>query len=222
MANPIDLVTTAQVKSWIGVTTSADDANIQACITMASWEWLRRTGRGPADGSVPSASPLVSPVAYNENYDGPGGVRLFLRNTPIVSIEVLTIGTQTIQQSAVYGQPGWVIDSGGKSIALRNGGGGGNSSFTVDFYPTAIPMAYFFKAIQNVNVQYHAGFQGVPPDIYQRTIQMVALNYKRKDWIDLKSRAMAQGAGTVTYMDWELPPEVLECMMQYRRLAVTG
>jgi hypothetical protein len=304
-ANPIDLTTVAAVKSWVGIKADnlADDDNIQRCITAASSYWLWYCGKGPGADGTPNQSPFNEPVAYNENYDGPGGDRMFLRNTPILSVSVLTIGNMTIQQSQQFGQPGFVIDSSGKNLVLR-GGGGGSQSFTTNFFGGGAG-ALFAHGKQNVNVQYVAGFPvldvtnelqtipvasgsparsiltarqlpwlagvsvknfgtgipltpvlvapgagqyfllgggqylfnsadagtdvlmaysaaGTPPDVEFAARQMVSVNYKRKEWIDQVSRAMANGAGTVSYRNWELPPEIKSVMNTYRRQAITG
>lgn len=311
LPNPIDLTTLAAVKSWVKVplNQTADDDLIQACITAAGMFWLVATGRGNADGSVPALSPFNQPVPYNENYDGPGNLdvngnsRMFLRNSPIQSVQQLTVNTFQVQQSTAFGQPGWVIDSGGKSLLIR-GGGGGSGSFTNNFFPLGSTSAFFRKGGQNINVQYTAGFPGqlisgelqaiptpagnpprsiivvsrpwlsdagvvnfqngaqfakstlaplqgqyfllgggqylfnsadagtsilisynsagTPPDIEIANRQMVALNYKRRDWIGLKSRAMGGNAGSTTYGDWIIPPEAMQVLSTYKRLAITG
>lgn len=60
---------------------------------------------------------------------------------------------------------------------------------------------------------------GVPPDVQDKCRVQVATNYRRKSWIDQKSQAMAQGAGTVSFRDWELPPDVVSTMNNYTRRA---
>ena len=53
----------------------------------------------------------------------------------------------------------------------------------------------------NINVQYQAGYTATPPDVELACCQMVAVNYRRRNWVDLKSAAMAQSAGTLSYRD---------------------
>lgn len=309
--NPIDLTTLVAVKNWVKIplAQTADDDTIQACITAAGQFWLIWTGRGNADGSTPAQSPFNTPVLYNENYDGPGNLdvfgnsRMFLRNSPIQSVQQLTVNTVQVQQSTAFGQPGWVIDSGGKSLLLRAGGGGTGTS-TNNFWPLGGISAFFRKGGQNINVQYTAGFPsplisgelqaipaasgtpprsiitvnqrwlsdvsvnnfntglpltkvliapapgqyfilgggqylfnsgdagtsvlmnynaaGTPPDVDLATRQMVAVNYKRRDWIDQKTRSMGGNAGATSYRDWMLPPEVISVMNSYKRMAIVG
>lgn len=58
---------------------------------------------------------------------------------------------------------------------------------------------------------------GTPADIRLAATQMAAVNYKRRQWIDQTSQAIANNAGTVTYRSWELPPEVVAVMDAYTR-----
>lgn len=313
LPSPLDLTTLAAVRAWVKAgqpgQPSADDDLIQSCITSAGMFWLVWTGRGNGDGSVPQQSPFNQPVAYNENYDGPGNLdeygnsRMFLRNSPIQNVQQLTVNGIQIQQSTAFGQPGWFIDSGGKSLLIR-GGGGGSGSFTSTVFPFGGTAAFFRKGGQNVNVQYTAGFPGqliagelqaipnpsgnparsiitvsrpwlsdagvvnfgngapfapstlaplqgqyfilgggqylfnsadagtsvlisynsagTPPDVELASRQMVAVNYKRRDWIDQKTRSMGANAGATSYRDWMVPPEVLQVMNNYKRIAITG
>ncbi len=217
----IDLVTVADMHAYLGIKDDnvSDDATIQLCITAASLYWLWYTGRDTIADTV--VSPFVAPVAYNENYDGSGSNRMFLRNVPIQSVQSLTVNTRTIPQSTAFGQAGWLIDSSQKSLVIR-GGGGASQSFTSDVLFIGFVGNFFAKGLQNVNVQYTAGFNGVPVDIQLAATQMIAVNYKRKDWIDQASRAMAGGAGTTSYRAWEMPQEVRSVMNNYKRYALAG
>lgn len=221
-----DLTTVAAVKRHLSIDGFADDASIQGCINAASSYWLWRCGYRPAitriitTGSPPvplygdtlfgapipdvtyyMTSPLVLPIVYDEWYDGPGGVRMFLKQRPIVSVSEFEIGGVLQTGSTTPVNSGWVIDQDQKSIALRGG--------------LRIPMG-----IQNVRVKYIAGYDSLPADVEEKCRIMVALNYKRRNWIDQSSQALAAGSGTVSYRNWELPPDVVSVMISYSRNAV--
>jgi len=218
--SPIDLTTLAAVKGWLasqGVApnNTSDDGNIGDAITAFSAMFIWRTGRGPLDGSDIVESPYVSPVTYDEWYDGNGSQRMFLRNSPIRDVTTLTIGNYTIPKSTNINTAGWVIDGTGASIALRNHGGG---SFTQG-YNFGFGGS-FVEDIQNVHVVYSAGYSSVPYDIEMAARKEVALKYKRKSWIGLKSSSMGQGAGSTTYVEWEVDPETERVMQNYARTAV--
>lgn len=229
--SPIDQCTVDDVLAYLGTTTnptsSSDSGNIQLCITSASKYWLWRTGNEPADGSTPTESPLVEVVAYDEFYDGQGGLRQFTRHRPIVSVSLVQIGLVTIPQSQQIGQPGWLIDSSGRCITLRNAAGGNlnpSQRLTVGFQSNYGGYRFFSDSNnpQNVRITYMAGYNGTPPDVFEKTIKMVAINYKRKGWLDQASQAMAEGAGTITFRSWDLSPDIENVIREYSRKALTA
>jgi hypothetical protein len=197
----------------------ADDQTIQDCITAFSLAVLRMTGRGNADGSIPSTSPLVTPVAYNERYDGNGQRKLYVHNWPIAPspAPVVIIGVTTIPQSTSMSTPGWVIDQDGRAFVLRGGAnpyhqvfGGGRARMERGGYRFALGE-------QNINLQYSGGFSGVPYDLEMTARKVVALNFKRTGWIGQRSQAMAEGGGTVSYGTWEMDPDCERTLLYYRR-----
>jgi hypothetical protein len=222
--NAIDLTTIAGVQSWIGVQSNSDDQNMADCITAASAYWIWALGVGPQNGSIPTASPLNSVViGINETYDGGGNRRQFLRIRPIVSVQALAVDGIAIPASTGVNVPGYVVDGNGKSISIRSGFGGPGigQRLTVGFnFLVHGNQWYFSDGVQNVAVTYSAGYTQTPVDIEMAVRQMVAVNYKRKQWIDQKSQAMAQGAGTVSFRDWEFPLEVRAVLDHYRRRAL--
>jgi hypothetical protein len=222
-ANPIDLTTVAAVKSWLSGTgiapvNTSDDANIQACITAFSAMVLWKTGRGAENGAEPTQSPFTAPQSYTETRDGNGSRRMFLRNYPILSLSSLVIGFWTVPQSLAYGQAGWVIDQSGKSISLR---GGSNAYASPSFFSFGYGGT-FYKDIQNIVITYTAGFAQIPDDLGLTATKVVSLMYKRKDWIGLRSKTMANGAGTTSYVDYEMEPNDVATVVHYRREALMG
>lgn len=218
-ANAIDLTTLAAVKSWLSLDTNASDQIVQDCITAASLYWLHATGLGPQDLTIPASSPLNSIVSYSEVYDGSGSNRLFLRNRPIVTVSSLSVGAIAIQSSSGVNVPGYVIDGTRKSITLRGGFGPPVSGqlLRVGFANLRGCDRGFGNDVQSVAVAYTAGYSATPFDVEMAVRQQVALNYKRRGWIGQRSMSMAQGAGTVSYESWELPPSVKSVIDRYSR-----
>ncbi len=224
----IDLTTLNRVKNYLGMSVglTSDDGLIQDVITALSLEFMRRTGRGQTTGDNPTQSPFVQPVSYTEYYDGNGNQRLFLKNYPIVSVVTLAINGLTVPASTdiFHKTPGFVIDGAQKSLALV--------SMAKALFPSAANRGFFSysnssytwpgtftRGIQNIYVQYTAGYSSVPQDIDFAVRKWVALNYKRKGWIDQRSQAMAAGAGTISYRDWEMSPDIQEVIFHHTRLA---
>jgi hypothetical protein len=167
------------------------------------------------DQGLALASPFNTPVTYEEVYDGNGSDVLYLRNRPVRSITSLVIGTLTIPQSTSFTQAGWVIRGDGKSIALRNGGGGAGVS-TSQFYPSGYGRRNFWQGVQNVFITYTAGYTQTPADLQFMSTRVVALSYKQRQSIGQKSQAMAAGAGTVTF-DWRIDDKDWLTIVQYKR-----
>jgi hypothetical protein len=228
-ANAIDLTLVATIVSWLTIQnpSTAEQQNIQDCVTAASAYWLWALGMAPQNGDWPTVSPLKTPVTnISETYDGNGASRMFLRIRPIQSVLALSIDGITVPASTAVTVPGYIIDGTAKSIAIRSGSGGPapGQRLTVGFGFLRNPRSgiwYFNEGVQNVSVTYTAGFTTEPLDIEMAVRQMVAVNYKRRQWIDQRSQAMAQGAGTISFRDWEFPPEVKSVMDHYRRRALT-
>ena len=203
-----------------GIAASNDDNQIQACITAWSAYVLHKTGRGPMDGSVPTLSPFVQPVAYDEWYDGTGTQRLPIRNWPVRSVDLVQVNGATIPQSTNINTSGWVVDGDGAFISIR----GGFSPFVATFQNYGYQglgrfgaRGGFTEGIQNVNIQYTAGFFGVPDDLEIVARKTVALNYVRRGWIGQKSQALAQGGGTVSFGTWEMDADAENTIKYYRR-----
>lgn len=220
----LDLTTVDIVKNWIpgfDASNTQDDTLIQSCITSWSTEFLVRTGLGDQNGDQ-QQSPFTAVCNFNETYDGMGTIRLFLKNRPIVSVSSLTINGIGIQQSGAVGVSGYVIDGSAKSIALRSGiPGAGGPSLVPYYWGGSYHMGAgglrFWYGVQNINVQYTAGYVSTPADIIECANKVVHQNYKRRGWADEASRAMAGGGGTVRYRDWHIPPECQDVVDRYTR-----
>lgn len=220
MANAIDLTTLANIKNRFNITGTSDDALLAYLITSVSLIAMHEAGCGPMDWSIPEESPLVEPVEFDEFYDGNGSYRMFLRNQPINSVAALTINGRSFSQSTGYGAPGFVIDGSGKSISLRGGGAGQGGPFTFTGWPGWGAGYAFCKGIQNVEVQYTAGFASAPWDLQDKAEVAIGVNYRQAAKREQASIALAQGAGTTTFRDMDLPMDVKRVFQSYRRSAL--
>jgi hypothetical protein len=170
--SPMDLASLSAVKSWLGITGTSQDSNLQACLTAASIYFLRCTGRGPRNWQNTTASPFNESVPYTEVYDGQSGVKLFLRNMPINVVTSLSVGGQAIQPSTGVTMPGYVIDDQGRALVQRAGGGGASPqtfAYVARFgngYTAGSGAQLAFGAWnsgpQSIAVAYSAGFIGIP------------------------------------------------------------
>jgi hypothetical protein len=217
----IDLTDIQTIRSYCELQSDTDDPLIQIGISGFSMWMLRACGYGPADGTVPTTSPLVQPTAFNEWYNGNGSNRFFLRNSPIVSVASLTISGRVIPLSATWGQAGFVIEDNRKCLSLR-AGGGMNSISSSNFLLSTGGMAFIKDPSnpQNINVQYTAGYAGVPFDLAEMAMRVVGQNFKRRQWIDLASKTLSAqgGSGTTRYRDWALSPMDELVLQNYKRV----
>lgn len=167
--SPMDLTTLDACKSWAGITGSAQDANVQACLTAASIYFLRMTGRGPRNWQNATQNPFNQPVPYVETYDGISGQKLFLRNAPIVSVSSLIIGGYTVPQSTGPAATGWAIDDQGRAIVMRGGGASPQTFQYVGRFGNGVTAGAgvgnwrpFGGGPQQIQVSYTAGFTTNP------------------------------------------------------------
>lgn len=164
-SSPLDLTTIQSVRSWIGglntgSSQSSTDENLQACITAASVEFLRLTGRGPMNWQTATQSPFVQPVDYVEAYSGNGNPKLMLRNFPVNSIAQILVGSMSIVASTGPGSGGYAVGSDGRSVVIL--AGGSPSPQTFYSYPLGqygnFGRGGFPYGTQNIQVSYNAGF----------------------------------------------------------------
>lgn len=220
----LDLTTVDQFKNWMPALAAAgpaDDAVIQGCITAWGFEFLNRTGVGDQNGDY-LQSPFNSVCNFSDTYNGSGTRTLVLRNRPIVSVSSLTINGIPITQSTGFAVQGWVVSGNARSIALRPGllGWGGSfpqTAWQAGSYRSMGGGMRFFEGIQNISVQYSAGYNNTPADIVQCANKVVAMNYRRRNWVDEESRSMSGGGGTIRYRSWDVPPECQIVIDRYTR-----
>ena len=310
----VNLSTVQAAASWVGIPLPSPDpsnvaGNMAACLAAASVEFLRLTGRGPMNFSVPFVSPYTQSVAYTETYNGNGNTELFTRNFPITSITSITVNGLSLMASTGQGQAGYAIGNSGKSVALLTGTGGSGSPATFYEYPYGgfgfgrfgFSRYGFPRGQSNIQISYTAGFAaqgivgeldtipatapytvtvssvaggspwltddgvnyfiggapltpvltspttgqyyvqgngvylfatadtgkqvlinytaaGTPGDIILAVNQMVALNFKRRQWIGQESVAM-KDVGSTKYT-LLLDPEILRVINYYKRVGI--
>lgn len=100
-----DLTSTADVKTYLGVTHSTDDTLIGRLVSAASQWFEAQTGR------------VFSSTSYDEVQDGCGGRVIVPSYYPLISITSLKVDGVAITASTAYGVDGYYID--GDVIRLR-------------------------------------------------------------------------------------------------------
>jgi hypothetical protein len=212
-SNDLTTLGAVRIKAELQDANTKDDQEIGDAITAFSQYFLYRTG-------IASFSNVV---AYVEVRDGNGNDEMFTRNRPITTVASVLINGVSIPAAGSWPSFGYYVSDDKKSIKIR--AIGNPSSFS--WYPRVRPMnARGFDRPPvggggNVVLSYSAGFGSVPADLEYAVRCIVALNYKRKSWQGLKTRAIASGGttGTTSYTDVPWPKEYDYLIEHYRRLA---
>lgn len=194
---------------------SIDTSLLSSLITSISQLFYDLCGRDvtyDADGNV-TGGMFSAVTTYTEYADGNGGTRLFPRNAPIQSVTSIQVGSTSIPASTGLTSPGYVIDQSKRFIAIRPGGGGSGT-----FSNWGAGLAWkFCEGVQNIQLVYSAGYNGVPLDLQEAATKAVALNYMRRTRPDLASENMPS-AGTTSYRGFALQPEVWLVVNKYKRM----
>src|SRR3984893_1164915 len=140
MASPFDLVSLADLKSWLGITGTDDDVLLARLITQISHAIFNVIDR-----------PAILPSAYTETHDGGNDVSMMLRQWPVTGVFSCIVDGVAIPPS-----PPLV------------GGASAQIGYVLDSSDTAPPGAMqrlslrgflFTCGVQNVTISYGAGYQ---------------------------------------------------------------
>ena len=186
--NAIDLTNLNDTKAQLRITDNTSDALIQAMITAYSAFIIKYL-------SVNFAA-----TTYTEVRSGVGGsygTTMAMKNTPIMSVTSVTIGTQVVPLSTSVAVSGYTFDE--RFIYLRGG-------------------YYFYAGVQNVTIVYAAGFDAVPYDIEQCCIELVCYKYRELNRVGQSSTTM--GGQTIAYSIADVPPTVLAILDTWKEVAI--
>ena len=191
-----DLCTLASVKEWLRTGGDqfppTDDEMLARLITAASTFVERWLSRPIALGN------------WQEIRDGMGGERanrMVLAVTPVVAILSLTIDGLVIPAAPPLGPT--VFNTAGYV-----------------FTPTELVLRgwRFWRGTANVIIQYTAGYDPIPSDIEQATIELVTLRYRERTRIGEVSRSLG-GAETVAYSQKDMSDAIKTQLSRYRQVA---
>ncbi len=139
-----DLTTLANVKQWVNVSNSTDDALLTRLITSVSnfmQSWLNRQ---------------LNPATYSDVNDGTGGQRMMLTNYPVTAVTSLTVDGIPVPASSSPTSPGYTFDQYG--VTLRGGYyfGSGLQSVSVTYTAgyASMPVEIEQACIELVSLRY--------------------------------------------------------------------
>jgi len=181
-----DLTTLANVKAWFAppLTTTTDDALLTRLISAASdfiLSWLDRD---------------LALQSYTEPRDGSGGNRLSFANTPVTSVQSLSIDGLAIPAAPDAISPGFVYSA--TQLYLRG--------------------YRFCRGVQNVAIAYTAGYAATPLEVEQACIELVALRYRERERIGHVSKSLA--GETVSFSQKDMSDDIKTLLSLYRRVTL--
>jgi uncharacterized phiE125 gp8 family phage protein len=137
----------------------------------------------------------LASTSYTETRDGPGGSRLSMPNFPITAVASVLIDGASIPVASSAIANGYLYTS--TSIALRG--------------------YVFALGVQNVMVQYTAGFAAIPKDVEQACLDWLGHIYRSRDRIGHNSKSI--NGETVSFFVGPIPKAVEMMLKPYRRVA---
>jgi hypothetical protein len=179
------------VKLYFSITSSSEDSVLTALIAAASADIEQYCNR------------TFAQAAYTETRNGNGGDRIGVRQWPIVSVQSVTVDGLIVPLAANAVSDGVVFSD--DAIYIRNRGRPG--------YPSA-PWC-FARGVQNVVLQYTAGYQTIPADLNQACVEFVGWKRAKRSRIDKKNETLGSQQ-TQGYDLSEAPASVLAALRSYR------
>ena len=197
-----DLTSTANVKTYMGISGTDDDTLIGQLVSRASNAIENFCNR------------IFASTAYTEYHDGDGCARIILDHRPIISVTTIHDDLdRTFAASSLIAASDYITRDDEGIVEWLSG----NATF-----PST--AAYFYDGQLNVKVVYTAGYATIPDAVEQACIMMVAAMYNRgkqgADGIDSDAHA---GAYTVTYARSLLvapTTQIRELLLPYREIVL--
>ena len=170
MTSTLDLVTLADVKQFLNMASSTNDAQLSSMITAASTMWTRRVGQ------------VAGSPSFSERYDG-GTTSITLKNIPVQSVTSVVESWWNTSYTLTSHQP-------------DDAGAGSGFDYSIDLttgivfrreYGRLVPFA---PGTQNIHVTYVAGYAAIPEDIKQAILLLVG-----HMWETQRGRMVLPGQG---------------------------
>ncbi len=190
-----DLTTLADVKAWLPdmAAVTASDGVLTSLITAASRFVCNYTGRS-----------LFDVLSYSEDYDGNGASFLLLRQWPAMAITSLACDGQPVAAAVPGVSPfsGYHLEP---PLAA-----GGHQRLTL--YGGVLP-----RGRSNVTVSYAAGYDAIPADVAQATIELVGERFRTRDRIGQTSKTLG-GQETTAFSVKDMNDTIQALLAPHRRL----
>ncbi len=132
---------------------------------------------------------------YEEIRDGQGGINMVVANYPVISVLSLLIDDREVPRAANVSGIGYRFND--TSIALRGW--------------------RFTRDLQNIVIQYRAGFARIPPSASQACNELVTKQYRERARVGVKQETIV-GVDSYTYNVQDLLPDTRSALMVLRNV----
>jgi hypothetical protein len=189
-----------------GPPSNVDEDLLQRMITSASvaiQSWLGYDVHSGSQLAVTSYTEALDSV-----YDGAGWPNQWVYSIPVTWSPIISVASVTLDNISVPSggdpvkTPGFFIDS----IPAK-----ARQIFVAGYRPIA-------RGRKNVVVTYTGGYAAIPYDVEQACIETVALRYKRKDNINVRTLSMA--GETTSFVTADIPDSARMALQPYRRVTL--
>lgn len=133
--------------------------------------------------------------SYTERRNGTGGVLMLFSNYPVTAVSSVVIDGMDIPVGNAA-QPGYAFSE--TTLYLTGG-------------------YRFTRNIQNVQIEYTAGYAEIPSDVAQICIDLVCRKWKERDRIGINSKTLGQGE-TIVFAKTDLTDEFKSLLRQYQKV----
>ncbi|KVN94981.1 hypothetical protein WJ69_07195 [Burkholderia ubonensis] len=183
-----DLTTLDNVKRWLKITTTSDDALLSSLITAASQYMETYCDRE------------FVPQQFTEIRDGKGTTGMSFAHYPVTAISKVMIGSLVIPPAPQPGDPGYP-----------------GVGYVFSATRIKLQGYYFWAGVANVELIYTAGYVAMPADLVQCCNELVGLRYRQRDHVGLMGATSVDGQH-IGYDNAALSPAQAVILGQYKRV----
>lgn len=187
----MSLCTLQDVKTYFAITSASEDDLLNALIAAASADIENYCNR------------TFAQAAYTETRNGNGANAMAARQYPIVSVQGVTVDGYAVPAAADAVSSGFVFSD--TAIYIRNSGRGRAPGCGWSFA----------RGVQNVTLQYTAGYATIPADLVQACVELVGWKRAKRQRIDKTSETLGNQQTQAFKLDG-MPPSVIAAINTYR------
>lgn len=182
------------VKTYLGITSASEDAMLTALVSAASTQIENYCNR------------IFAQASYTETRNGNDAGAIFVRQFPIVSVQSVVVSGLVVPAATDTTSFGYTFDE--ERIYIRRDRW--DAPARVSGYPVR-----FERGVQNVVLQYTAGYATIPADLVQACVELVGWKRAKRERLDKTSETLGNQQTQAFKLDG-MPPSVINALENYR------